>query len=147
MRISDWSSDVCSSDLVRLIPFQFSLDQSYALEMGQGYMRAAALGGMILNAELKITAISNAANAQITAAYHGYKVGNQVYLTGIAGDLGEFLNRRFWRVVSVVNANNFTIDANTSSLTAFTSATDGITRTGPPPADPDTSEEHTHELQ
>src|SRR3546814_17509991 len=28
MRISDWSSDVCSSDLVRMAPFTLSLDQA-----------------------------------------------------------------------------------------------------------------------
>lgn len=32
----------------RLIPFQFSLTQTYILEMGQGYMVPSALGGRIL---------------------------------------------------------------------------------------------------
>src|SRR3546814_2754894 len=63
---------------VRLIPLQFSLDQSYALEMGQGYIRAAALGGLILNASLKITSISNAGNAKIPTAYHGSKTGHTI---------------------------------------------------------------------
>lgn len=34
---------------VRLIPFQFSIDQAYVLEMGQYYMRPAALGGIVLD--------------------------------------------------------------------------------------------------
>lgn len=124
------------SEPVRLIPFQFSLSQTYALEMGQGYMRVATGGGMVLNEELVITGISNAANAQVTAAYHGYSVGQQVYLRGIAGTLGDYLNNRFATVVSVVDANNFTIDIDTVGKGAFASATGGITRGSPPPADP-----------
>lgn len=120
----------------RLIPFQFSLTQTYALETGQGYMRAAALGGLVLNEQLAITAITAAANAQVTAAYHAYSVGDEVYLDGIAGALGNHLNGRFARVVSVVDGNNFTININTTAMPAFTSSTGGITRSGPPAADP-----------
>lgn len=120
----------------RLFPFQFSLTQTYALEMGQGYMSPCAMGGRLIETELKITAITNAAAARITAAYHGYSVGNRVYLTGIAGALGSFLNGRVWDVVSVIDANSFTIDADTRTLAAFTSADGGQVRTGPPTPDP-----------
>lgn len=121
---------------VRVVPFQFSLTQAYALEMGQAYMAPCANGGRLLEAELAITGITNATNAQITAAYHGYSVGNRVWLSGIAGAIGELLNNRFWQVVSVVDADNFTIDANTTGLAAFTAAEGGETRTEAPPADP-----------
>lgn len=121
---------------VRLIPFQFSIEQAYALEMGQGYMRVAAAGGMVLNQELVITAITNEAQAKVTAAYHGYSVGNRVFLSGIAGDLGEELNYRMFSVVAVVDANNFRIGVDTSAMAAFSGATGGTTRTGAPPADP-----------
>ena len=121
---------------VRLIPFQFSIEQAYALEMGQGYMRVAAAGGMVLNQELVITAITNEAQAKVTAAYHGYSVGNRVFLSGIAGDLGEELNYRMFSVVTVVDANNFRIGVDTSAMAAFSGATGGTTRTGAPPADP-----------
>ena len=124
------------SEPARLIPFQFSLTQTYALELGQGYMRAASSGGLVLNEELLITAITNAVNAQITAAYHGYSVGQQVYLSGVAGTLGDFLNGRFGTVVSVVDTNNFTIDIDTAGKGAFTSATGGTARTGAPSPDP-----------
>lgn len=123
-------------EAVRLMPFQFSLSQTYALEMGQGYLRVAALGGMVLNEELAITAITNAANAKITAAYHGYVVGDRVYLTGIAGALGDYLNGRIAKIVSVVSGNEFTIDIDTSGQAAFTAATGGITRSGAPGPDP-----------
>ena len=72
----------------------------------------------------------------MTAAYHGYSVGDKVWLAGIAGDLGSFLNNRFWTVASVVDADNFTIDANTVGKGTFTTATGGITRTGAPAPDP-----------
>lgn len=121
---------------LRLVPFQFSISQTYALEMGQGYARVCALGGVVLNEELVITGVTNAANAQITAAYHGYAAGQQVYLSGIGGDLGDFLNGRIASVVSAVDTNNFTIDISTIGQAAFTTATGGIIRTGAPDPDP-----------
>ncbi len=124
------------SAALRIIPFQFSLEQTYALELGQGYMRACALGGVVLNEELGITGITNAANAKITAAYHGYSVGQQVYLTGIQGGLGNFLNGRIATVASVVDANNFTIDVSTVGQAAYINTIGGITRVGSPTPDP-----------
>ncbi len=64
---------------VRLMPFQFSLTQTYALEMGQGYMRPAALGGMVLEEKLTIESIALGIATTIQAAYHEYTVGDQVY--------------------------------------------------------------------
>ncbi|MFC0204731.1 hypothetical protein [Novosphingobium soli] len=122
----------------RLLPFQFSLTQTYALEMGQGYMAPLAMGGRIVEDELAITNVTNAAQAQVTAAFHGYEAGNRVYLSGIAGEIGALLNGRIWRVVSVSSANSFTIDADTSGLPPFTAAAGGITRTSAPEPDPDT---------
>jgi len=124
------------SEPTRIIPFQFSLTQTYALELGQGYMAPCALGGRVLGEDLAITAITNAAHAQITAAYHDYSVGDYVYLTGVAGTLGDFLNNRTWPVYSIVDTDNFTIDADTVGKGAFTTASGGITRTGTPPPPP-----------
>lgn len=127
----------------RLLPFQFSLTQTYALEMGQGYMAPMAAGGRIVEQELAITNITNAVNAQITAAFHGYQVGERVYLSGIEGPLGALLNGRVWRVVSVIDKSKFTIDADTMNVGTFTSAEGGITRTvdpappSPPPVVPE----------
>jgi hypothetical protein len=124
-----------ASEPVRLIPFQFSTTQSYAIEMGQGYACFAALGGMILNEELAVTAITSANPAKVTAAFHGYSAGDQVYFTGQEGDWA-ILNGRFWTVVASINDNNFTIDFDGSGLEAFTASTGGITRSGPPDPDP-----------
>lgn len=119
-----------SSKPARLIPFQFANDQAYALEFGQGTLRFAALGGLVIEEELAIAGITNAAQAQVTVAYHGFVPGDDIYFTGIAG-MTE-INGMTGRVVSVVNANNFTVNINTSGFGTFAGATGGITRTSPP---------------
>ena len=120
----------------RLIPFQFSLTQTYALEFGQGYMSPVAGGGRIVEEELVITDISSASPAQIEAAFHAYVVGDNVYLSGIDGPLGDLLNGRSWTVLGVSDANHFTINADTHGFAAFTTATGGVTRTGAPTPTP-----------
>ncbi len=123
-----------SSEPVRLIPFQFSLDQAYALEMGQGYMRPAALGGIVLHEELAVTGITKANPAQITAAFHGYSAGDQVILYGQAG-MTE-INGRILTVVASTGTNTFTVDLDTSGFGTWTANTGGITRGAPPDPDP-----------
>lgn len=122
-----------ATDDNRLVPFQFSLTQTYALEMGQGYMSPCALGGRVLEAELAIVSISNAAEAVVSVDYHEMVIGDFVYITGVAGEIGDLLNGRAWQVQSVVDADNFTINADTSTLAAFTTATGGTTRVAPAP--------------
>lgn len=124
------------SAAARLIPFEFSIEQTYVLLMTQAAMRPLALGGAVLEEELAVTGVTNEATAKITIAYHGYLVGEEIFLKGIAGALGAFLNGRSWTVTAVVDANNFRINANTSALAAFTAAAGGITRVGPPAGPP-----------
>lgn len=123
----------------RLIPFQFSFEQAYALELGQGYMRVAAGGGLVLQEELAITDITNDYPARVTAAFHGYAGGDQAYFTGQEGDF-EALNGRFFTVMSVIDDDEFTIDFDATALGSFTASTGGITRdaapTPPPPPPP-----------
>lgn len=119
---------------VRLVPFQFSLTQAYALEFGEGYVAPCLQGGRLLEGELAITAITNATNARVTIQYHGYSVGDYLFLQGIAGGLGNLLNKRVVTVVSVIDANNFTINVDTSAAPAFTSCTGGTTNASPPAA-------------
>ena len=116
----------------RLVPFQFNISQGYALEFGHGYMSPCASGGRVLEDELVITAITNAPQAQIAAAFHGYALGDKVYLTGIAGGLGALLNGRIWPVVAVADGGHFTIDADTSAAPAFSGCSGGIVRTAAP---------------
>lgn len=127
-----------ATDENRLVPFQFSLTQTYALEFGQGYMSPCANGGRVVEAELAIVTISNAVEAEIEVLYHEFVVDDFIYITGVAGEIGDLLNGRAWQVQSVVDADHFTINADTSALAAFTTATGGITRAAPapPPAPP-----------
>ncbi|WP_341896452.1 hypothetical protein [Sphingobium sp. YR657] len=125
-----------ASQPVRLVPFKFSIEQAYALELGQGYMRVAAAGGLVLNEEIAITGVTNEEHARITAAYHGYSVGQQVFLRGIDGALGDELNFRLCMVAAVIDDNNFRIDVNTRGMAIFSGAQGGITRTGDPEPDP-----------
>ena len=116
----------------RLIPFEFSIEQTYVLLMSQAEMRPLALGGAVLEEELVVSGITNESEAKISIAYHGYEVGDEVFLKGIAGPLGAFLNGRIWTVTAVVDAGHFRINADTTALAAFTAATGGITRPAPP---------------
>lgn len=120
----------------RLVPFQFSLTQTYALEMGQGYMSPLAGGGRVVEEELAITGITSANPAEITAAFHGYSAGNLAYIDGVEGEIGDYLNGRAWPVLASTGDDTFTIDANTAGMAAFTAADGGITRVGAPDPDP-----------
>lgn len=116
----------------RLIPFQFSLTQTYALEFGQAYMAPCALGGRLLEGEQPITAITNAANAHLTIAYHGFAVGDRLFITGVADGLGVILNNRTWTVTAVIDANTVAINADTTTAPAFSGCTGGTANSAPP---------------
>ncbi len=116
----------------RLIPFQFSMTQTYVLEMGQGYMAPCVLGGRVLETEQPIIAVSNAVNAQVSIAFHGYAAGDLVYIDGVAGGMGAVLNFRTWQVVSVIDPNTITINADTTGCAAFSGCTGGTANLSPP---------------
>ncbi|QNA85149.1 hypothetical protein G4G27_14945 [Sphingomonas sp. So64.6b] len=124
-------AEVYADQGVRLTPFQFSLTQTYALEMGQGYMRPAAGGGLVIEEKLTIEAITLGATTMIQAAYHEYVVGDQVYFDGIEGTTE--LNGRVARVLSVGDSAHFTIDVDSTGFGAFTADNDGTTRVAAPP--------------
>jgi hypothetical protein len=115
------------STSARLIPFQFSDNQAYALEFGQAYMRPLALGGAVLEDELQVIAITKATNANLTIHYHGYSVGDQVYLTGVTGMVE--INDRWLTVLSVPDVHNFTVDFNSTMAGTFTGSGGGVDRT------------------
>lgn len=102
---------------VRLLPFQFNDEQEYALEMGDAYMRPAALGGMVLNDPKVVTAITKAANALVSSAAHGYSIGDQLFLSGVAGMLE--INGHIVAVATVPDSDSFTIDLNSSNFSAY----------------------------
>jgi len=118
---------------IRYIPFQFNLEQAYIMAVEDQKMRLLAKGGFIAEENIKITDISKDVNARVTAALHMYTVGERIFLSGIVG-MAE-LNGRSATVVSVIDANNFTININTTGYATFVSS-DGAVRTAPPPAPP-----------
>lgn len=123
----------------RLFPFEFSIEQTYALLFTQASMRPLALGGAVLEEELAIEGISSAAQAVVTISFHDYAVGDEWFASGIEGEIGDLLNGRVWLIVEIVDGDNFRIDADTSGLDPFTAATGGITRVAapdPPPPPP-----------
>jgi hypothetical protein len=118
----------------RLFPFQFSDEQAYALLFKQAAMQPLALGGAVLDEELQVIGITNAPNAKINVHYHAYTVGQKIYLKNITGM--DEINDRVLTVVSVVDANNFTVNIDTSTFGAFTGSGGGTDRIGAPSAPP-----------
>lgn len=121
---------------VRLVPFQFSINQSYVMVMGQGTMRPVALGGFVLEQNTKITAIVKGNPTTLTVPYHGYSVGDRIYFSGIEG-MTE-LNGRFGKVLSAPDDDTLTVDIDSSSFSNFVSSdgTQNVAPPAPPPAPP-----------
>jgi hypothetical protein len=67
-----------SSTYARLIPFQFSTIQAYALEFGESYIRVIMNGGYVTDLTSNITGISQANPGVVTSAAHGFSNGDWV---------------------------------------------------------------------
>lgn len=119
-----------SDDETRLFPFTYAPGQSYALLFGQATMKPIALGGMVLSAGFGITAITRANPGVVTAPYHGLATGAEVYLDGVSG-MTEVNGRVY--TVTVLSANTFSIGADTTGYTAFTSDDGAVRSTAPTP--------------
>ncbi len=118
----------------RLIPFQFSNTQAYVIEMGNGGMRLAAQGGLVVEPELRIEFITNEAQAVVTINFHGFSVGDDFLITGVEGMTG--VNGRVVRVVDVIDQHRVRVDLNTVGAGPFATAQGGEVRTGPPSPPP-----------
>lgn len=122
----------CLASGGRLIPFQFSDDQAYALEFTQAKLRPLALGGAVLETGLQVTAITkDAAGAVVTAAYHGYALGDPIFFKSIPG-MTE-INDRFLQVIEVIDVNTFRVNIDSSNFTAFVATDVGQVNGAPPP--------------
>lgn len=102
---------------VRLLPFQFSIQQAFVLEMGEHYMRAAAVGGMVIEDDKTVTGITRETQAVVAVTAHGYAANDTVYFSGIQGMVE--INGRFASVVGSVDANHFRVNVDTTGFTAF----------------------------
>lgn len=98
-----------SNQIVRLIPFVFSSDETMVLEMGVGYFRFHTNGASLIEPTKPITSI---AGSTVNVTAHGYSVGQWVYIGG-----------RYYRVATVPNANSFTVN----NLDGTTGAPSGTT--------------------
>jgi hypothetical protein len=107
----------------RLLPFQFSVNQGYAMELGEGTLRFVSRGGYVLRKELLIQGITNAAQAQVAATAHGYQVGWDVVFENIEGMVE--INGKQARITAV-NANNFQVDLDTTTFGIFTGSGGGV---------------------
>lgn len=104
----------------QLIPFQFSVTQGYALELGDEYMRFVQDGGYVLESDFTITGITQASPGVFTAAGHNFSNGDWVFLSGIGGAVN--LNNRIGIVAnSNQGAGTFTLE-NTLTLAAISTA-------------------------
>lgn len=118
---------------VRLIPFQFSISQSYVMVMGQGLMRPVALGGFVVEQNTKITAITKGFPTILTIPFHGYEVGDRIYFSGIEGTVE--LNGQFAVVATVPDDDTITVLIDSTAYGDFEES-DGTENVAPPPAPP-----------
>ena len=91
----------------RDIPFQFSLNQGYALEFGDSYMRIKSNGAYVTEATKAISGATNASLAVLTVASHGYSPGDWVFISGMIGMTN--LNGLTWIVNTAPDGNHITL--------------------------------------
>lgn len=118
--------DTVSAHDVRLIPFQFSVIQTYILEFGDQYIRFIKDGEQITEAAKTIDAISNSSPGVVTVNGHGYGTGNWVFFEV---DGMNFING-LTAIVIVTGINTFTLlnpitgnPIDTTSMGTFVSGT------------------------
>lgn len=90
-----------STKKTRLIPFEFSREQAYVLELGEGYLRVYKDSGTVLESTVSITGVT-AANPVVVTAANSYSAGDQVFITGSAQ---TELNGRYHTVANPTGAN------------------------------------------
>ena len=117
-----------SADVARLIPFIFNSDQTYVLEFGDLYMRVYKDGAQVTDLDLTITAITNANPGVVTYTGTDPTNGQEVYITGVVGDIASSLNGRNFKIANVnPGANTFelqdmdSVNFDTTSLGTYTS--------------------------
>ena len=110
----------------RDITFQYSATQGIAIEAGQNYFRFLSSGAYITESTTPITGIGTGDPGLVTDPGHGYSDGDEVFLSGIAGALGLYLNNRSYEIAnastnqySLVNVLDGTA-INTVGLPAYT---------------------------
>lgn len=113
-----------NNKLARVIPFQYSITQTYILEFGDLYIRFFTSHGILTNTAQSMTSITKAAVGVVTKAAHGYANATRLYLSSILG-MTQLANREV--VVTSATANTYElydtdgVAINTTNYDAFTS--------------------------
>lgn len=111
---------------VRLIPFEFNVEQAYILEFGDQYIRFFKDNGAILEADIGIAAITQANPAEVsTAIVHNYNNGDEITISGVSG-MEEVNTDRF--LVANQTPNTFelqNLDGTNVDSTGFSAYTSG----------------------
>jgi hypothetical protein len=114
--------------LSRLLPFEYSVEQTYVLEFGYQYIRFFTEHGILTKTAQNITGITKANPAVLT--YSGsdtYANGDRVIITGVVG-MTQVNNREF--VVTNVNAGANTFELYDSDGLAVNSTNYGTWSSG-----------------
>lgn len=93
--------------VARVIEFAYSTDQTYAIELGDQYIRFHTQSGTLLETAKNVTGATQASPGVLTIAGHGYSDGDTLYLSGFAGGMTE-LNSRYV-IVSAAATNTFAL--------------------------------------
>lgn len=102
-----------------LVNFQYSDEASYRLLFGNGYIWVMKDQGVVTHTAETITNISQAANAVVSIAGHGFSNGDWVYITDVAGMTS--VNNRAYEVINVTT-NSFELSGcDTTGFSAYTS--------------------------
>lgn len=105
----------------RLVPFQFSVVQSYVLEFGDQYVRFVKDGGQIVSAKTITGAANNGAGLiRISSTAHGFQTGNTVTVASVAGTTEA---NGTW-IVTVIGADTYDLQAS-AFVHAYTSGGTG----------------------
>lgn len=109
-----------------LIPFQFSIDQGYALEFGATYMRVISEGAYVTEAAFNISSASLATTGVFIASSNDFAVDDWVYISGVGGMTQ--VNGNTYAINTIPTTGSFTLKStltgaplNTTSFSAYTS--------------------------
>lgn len=98
-----------SSKTIKMVPFIFNAEQTYVLEFGDLYMRVIRNGIYQYDLTLTITGITNASQAVLSYTGTDPANGEEVYISTVAGAMGNFVNGRNFKIANV-NAGANTLE-------------------------------------
>lgn len=97
----------------RDINFQYNINQGYALEFGEFYMRVKYRGAYVVEAPKNITGATDVNPTIITSAAHGFANGDWLFITGMPG----MLNNRVYATGNSSNMLFVTDDFTSANIT------------------------------